>query len=369
MTHNTLMPTDNTCPPARVALLKRPILPGQCREGVRPVSYKPHTSHKDTLTAFLRSLAGDVAYIHTPRIFFDLTRDIGVAAMLSQLIYWSDRAVRADGFVYKSSRSWYEEVGASRYAVQKFNQLPFVITKVLYANGSPTTHYRIDMEKLFESLKALCPNDCPPSDGPLPENAQSTVSFQTIDEPISNIPLSENAQSIDPFQTIDMPISNIPLSENEQSLTDTTTHTTTHTTTDITTLKEGPPFFFNHPAFSDGHLENQVSQTEANPKNAPPSAAESDPAQFKLFLEALAHITGCDLAIKKTAARLLLAARQLVGAGYTIPDLDNFLDYWKASDWRWQKDHQLPTPEDVLFNISRSKYYHQNKRKRWLGQE
>jgi len=365
LTHNTLMPTDNTCPPARVALLKCPIMPGQCREGVRPVSSKPHTSHKDTLTAFLRSLAGEVAYIHTPGIFFDLTRDIAVAAMLSQLIYWSDRAVRADGFVYKSSRNWYEEVGASRYAVQKFNQLPFVITKVFHANGSPTTHYRIDIEKLLAALKALCPEDCPLSDGPLPQNAQFTVSFQTIDEPISNIPLSEIAQSIDPFQTIDMPISNIPLSENEQSLTD----TTTHTTTDTTTLKEGPPFLFNHPAFSDAHLEKQVSQTEADPKNAPPSAAESDPAQFNLFLEALAQITGCDLAIKKSFSRLLIAARQLVQTGYTIPDLHNFLAYWKATDWRWKKNQQLPTPEDVLLNISRSKYYHQNKRKRWLGQE
>lgn len=351
MTHNTLMPTDNACPPARVALLKRPILPGHCREGVRPVSSKPHTSHKDTLTAFLRSIVGEVAYIHAPRIFFDLTRNIAVAAMLSRLIYWSDRAVRADGFVYKSSRSWYEEVGASRYAVQKFNQLPFVITKVLYANGSPTTHYRIDMEKLLESLKALCPKDCSLPDDPLPENAQSTVSFQTIHQPFSDDPLPEIEQSIDPFQTIDMPISNNPLSENEQSLTD----TTTHTTTDTTTLKERPPFFFNQTAFSDPYLENQVSQTDANPKNAPPSAAESDPAQFKPFLEALAEITGYDLVIKKSFSRLLIAARQLVQAGYTIPDLFNFLYYWKAFDWRWQKDHQLPTPEDVLLNISRSK--------------
>jgi len=329
------------------------------------MTVKANSYYKENLIALIRAIAGDVVYINTPRIFFDLTHDIAVAAMISQLIYWSDKAGRADGFIYKSYRNWYDEVGASRYAVQKFKKLPFVISKLIRANGAPTTHYRIDMDKLLDALRTLVPDAQPFSPDPRPENERSIDPFQTIGEPFSNNPLPEIEQSIDPFQTIDMPISNNPLSENEQSLTD----TTTDTTTDITTLKEGPPFFFNDPDFSEVDHEKETPKIAGSDKSVMQAGRTIDHEHFKQFLAALAEITGYDLAIKKSAARLMVAARQLVGAGYTMADLYHFLSYWKDTDWRWKKDNQLPTPEDVLLNISRSKYYRKKSLRRWLGQD
>jgi len=63
--------------------------------------------------------------------------------------------VRRDGFVYKSSHDWFLETGASDHAVRKFKKQPFVETKVLKANGVPTTHYRINEEKLAAALLDL----------------------------------------------------------------------------------------------------------------------------------------------------------------------------------------------------------------------
>jgi len=67
------------------------------------MTQKSNTSYRDKLAAVLKSIAGQTMYISTPRIFFDLTHDLVLAAMISQLVYWSDRATRSDGFVFKSS--------------------------------------------------------------------------------------------------------------------------------------------------------------------------------------------------------------------------------------------------------------------------
>ena len=69
---------------------------------------------------------------------------------------------------------------------------------------------------------------------------------------------------------------------------------------------------------------------------------------------ALAATTGLDPRLKSHAVRLDRASRELMQAGYTPAQVSAFLPYWRSHDWRWKKDRQLPTPEDLLADIARS---------------
>ena len=305
------------------------------------MSQKSTTSNHERLAAVLKSIAGQTMYISTPRIFFDLTHDLVLAAMISQLVYWSDRATRSDGFVFKSSRDWYDEIGATRYAVQKFKKLPFVITKIVRANGSPTTHYRIDMDKLIEEL----------------------LNLDLIHEQKSDDQQSEFGQTTVRNQTNHQLISDDPLFENEQTLTD----ITTDNTTEITNIKRlDHPDNFIISELADQEIRNDEQETETLQEEDEDPKPPNEHEEFKKFSETLADITGYDISLKKTSSRVLTAARQMVQAGYTLADLQSFLPYWKEKDWRWQKNCQLPTPEDVLLNICRARNF-RNRFRRWYA--
>ena len=60
-------------------------------------------SNRDHILSLVKAISGNANILAVPRLFVDLTGDLTLAAMLSQLIYWSDRAVRYDGLVFKSS--------------------------------------------------------------------------------------------------------------------------------------------------------------------------------------------------------------------------------------------------------------------------
>lgn len=299
--------------------------------------------YKDSMSAIFSSISSNGVYIPAPRVFFELTHDISLSAMIAQLIFWCDRAVRSDGFVYKSSRDWYNELGVSNYAVRKFKKLPFIITRIIRANGSPTTHYLIDMELL----------------------KQSVASLELFPEPISTEPTSHLEPSTASNEPVDGFLSTTPQVDSDRTLTKITTKNTTKTTT----LKEGPPIFFNEPTLVDQDLEEDGQDTITLSLRFQTTGTKEQQEAYNHFLHVLSDITGFDLALKKTANRLVKSANDLLRGGYTAVDLPVFLEYWKENDWRWQKNQQLPTPEDVQCYIYRSKNYRQNKKRLWLGQD
>lgn len=87
-----------------------------------------------------------------------LEGDYHTAAMLTQLIYWSDKT--KNEWIYKSYKEWKEEIALSEHKVReakkKLEELGIIETKLKKANGSPTLHYRVNTEKLlywlFEKL-------------------------------------------------------------------------------------------------------------------------------------------------------------------------------------------------------------------------
>ena len=138
------------------------------------------TPHKDRIYALIKDSTGQVNVLAIPRIFITITGSLTLASLLSQLLYWSDRAKRRDGFVYKSARDWYLEVGASKYAVEKFNRLPCIETRVKKANGHPTTHYRINFEKLADMIRQAQQNEFVEIDSNMVENGYMSVENDRI---------------------------------------------------------------------------------------------------------------------------------------------------------------------------------------------
>jgi len=95
----------------------------------------------------IKSLVGQANILTIPREFIDYTGDLESALLLSQIIYWSDKTKRGDGFIYKTYAEWHSETGLNEYAVRKaanrLKGLGILETQVYKANGNPTVHYRL----------------------------------------------------------------------------------------------------------------------------------------------------------------------------------------------------------------------------------
>ena len=81
------------------------------------------------------------------------------AVFLSQLLYWSDRCLRHDRWVWKSAREWKLELGLSRYQVAAITKrlvaLGIVETRLKKANGAPTTYYHIRAGQLSSRIQSV----------------------------------------------------------------------------------------------------------------------------------------------------------------------------------------------------------------------
>lgn len=105
-----------------------------------------------TISNLIISYSGQQRTINIPVLYLELLEDYNVAVMLNQLIYWSDRSNRTDGYFYKNYKEWQEEVFLSQYqvkkAVDKLKKLELVETKLKKSYGSPTLHYKVNMDNL-----------------------------------------------------------------------------------------------------------------------------------------------------------------------------------------------------------------------------
>lgn len=115
-------------------------------------AHKRHQTNQELINYHIQQITGRANLTSQIKVFKELTGNATLAQMLTQLIYWSDRSSRADGFVYKSASDWINEVQASRHQVRRFKKLPFIITELHRANSHPTTHYKVDFEKLIPAL-------------------------------------------------------------------------------------------------------------------------------------------------------------------------------------------------------------------------
>lgn len=110
-------------------------------------------SNWQIIKELLIKLTGQENIVAIPKIFIELTGDLHLALLLSQVIYWSDKGKRNDGYIYKSAREWKEELGISQYAIDKFKRLKYIECKIIKACGAPTTHYKINYDIFIGELE------------------------------------------------------------------------------------------------------------------------------------------------------------------------------------------------------------------------
>ena len=108
--------------------------------------------NRDKIKNLIINFSGKDNVIPIPVIYIKLLEDYHVAAFLNQLVYWSDKTKRTDGYFYKTYKEWHEELRLSRYqidkSIAKLKELGLIETALKKANGAPTLHYKLNTDKL-----------------------------------------------------------------------------------------------------------------------------------------------------------------------------------------------------------------------------
>lgn len=111
-------------------------------------------NNRDYISSIITQFSGQNNVIPIPVVYIEITDDYPSAALLNQMIYWSDRTSRKDGYFYKSYNEWYEELHLTEYqvrrATKKLKSFGFVDTALKKANGAPTLHYKVDTKEVSE---------------------------------------------------------------------------------------------------------------------------------------------------------------------------------------------------------------------------
>ncbi|RIJ64158.1 helix-turn-helix domain-containing protein [Rummeliibacillus sp. POC4] len=120
-------------------------------------------NNSDGIKQLISTITGEENYYFTVnRILVKFMDSLEGGIFLNQLIYWSDRSIRSDGFFYKSAKEWYEEIHLSEYHINKhikrLREAGIVETKKLKANGAPTIHYKLNIDALYSTLESFLKN-------------------------------------------------------------------------------------------------------------------------------------------------------------------------------------------------------------------
>ena len=116
-------------------------------------------SPRDEILDLMERRLGRVSLIAVPVPFLELTGDTDSALLLSQLLYWTDRARNDDGWVFKSRDDWHEELRLNRYRLDKarrrLRELGIVEESHHLVGARRVLHLRIRQTNLRTSLEAL----------------------------------------------------------------------------------------------------------------------------------------------------------------------------------------------------------------------
>ncbi|MEB7677865.1 conserved phage C-terminal domain-containing protein [Staphylococcus saprophyticus] len=111
-------------------------------------------NNRDYISSIITQFSGQNNVIPIPVIYLKITEDYPSAALLYQMVYWSDRTSRKDGYFYKSYNDWFQELHLTEYQVRratnKLKTFGFVDTALKKANGAPTLHYKVDTKEISE---------------------------------------------------------------------------------------------------------------------------------------------------------------------------------------------------------------------------
>ncbi|MCC2413996.1 hypothetical protein NST14_30430 [Bacillus sp. FSL W8-0519] len=119
-------------------------------------------SNYNTIRTIISQISGQENIVVVPKLFIKLTGDLTTAVLLNQIVFYSDKSKRTDGFFYKSHKEWQEEICLTKrqvsYSTAKLKEMGLVDTKLMKANGAPTLHYKLDYDKLVDWIVTNCNN-------------------------------------------------------------------------------------------------------------------------------------------------------------------------------------------------------------------
>jgi len=128
----------------------------QLSDGLREINPASNVSFQQQVFNIVQSITGEKNVLAVPREFIKLTGDLPSGVFLAQLVYWSDKGSRNDGFIYKTSKEWQEEIFLTDYSLRKsrniLESLGILETKTKKANGNPTVHYKLNREAFINRL-------------------------------------------------------------------------------------------------------------------------------------------------------------------------------------------------------------------------
>lgn len=108
---------------------------------------------KHSTVELIKRISGQQSVLTIPTVYLDLLDDdIKTALFFSQVVYWSDKGKRNDGWFYKTDKEWKEELKLSEYeckkARDKLTGIGVLIVDKKKANGVPTMHYKVEWDNL-----------------------------------------------------------------------------------------------------------------------------------------------------------------------------------------------------------------------------
>lgn len=95
----------------------------------------------------------------TTQVYIKLAQDATIGAFLDRVVWWSDKSGREDGYFWKTTQEWEEELFISYAQIKriekKLTEMRLIETKKFMVNGSMTMHYRPMMPNILEKIEAV----------------------------------------------------------------------------------------------------------------------------------------------------------------------------------------------------------------------
>ncbi|PEA85886.1 conserved phage C-terminal domain-containing protein [Bacillus thuringiensis] len=156
-------------------------------------------SNYQTIRTIISQISGQENTIVTPKLFIKLTGDLTTATLLNQIVFYSDKSKRTDGYFYKSYKEWEEELCLTerqvRYSTKKLIKEGLVETSLKKANGAPTVHYKLDYNKLVESILTNCQNPSLQNVGIHSDKTSESLTENTTEITTENTTLKDTMSS------------------------------------------------------------------------------------------------------------------------------------------------------------------------------
>ena len=122
------------------------------------------------------------------RIYAEYFNDVATALYVQQMLYWSDKGKRKDGFVFKTKAELEYETTLSSKVQDRCRKLlesqGLLETKLIKAHGVPTLHYKMDktafFSKILEYAQREYPRVMPVGYNPLTENTTENTNNNYI---------------------------------------------------------------------------------------------------------------------------------------------------------------------------------------------